>query len=359
MFRSIAVFAATVSVCHAQSIPQQVDAAIGSYFSADAPGASIIVVRDGTVVLRKGYGMADVAKGIPMSGAEQHRIGSVTKQFTSTAILMLIDEGKLALSDPITKYLPDYPVKGKMITIEHLLTHTAGVANFTSKKDFSSTMAKEMSVAAMIDTFKDDPLGFEPGSAHAYSNSGYFLLGAIIEKTSGMRYADFVRQRIFVPLDMRNTAVEGHATGDAPRAVPHTTTPAGYGPAKMISMTQPFAAGAIVSTLDDLAKWNEAVSSGKLLRAPTWKQAFTPHKLPDGKDTGYGYGWRIDTMHGSPRISHGGGVPGHSAFVMHMPNEKLFIAVLANSDKHPFSTQTIANRAAAVVLGKQLEAAAP
>jgi D-alanyl-D-alanine carboxypeptidase len=330
----------------------RIDAAIAPYFKPDAPGGSVIVVKDGKTVFRKGYGMADLAKGIPMDAGAQHRIGSVTKQFTSTAILMLAEEGKLSLDDDITRYLPDYPTNGRHITIEHLLTHTSGIMSYTSKPSFRAGIEKDMTPAMMIDTFKNDPLTFEPGSEYRYNNSGYFLLGAIIEKISGMPYAQFVEQRIFTPLGMLDTAHEGHEKRKASRAEGHTVRPTGFAPSTRVSMTQPYAAGAIVSTVDDLARWDAAVSSGKLLKAASWQRAFTPYTLTTGKKTDYGYGWHLGTLQGTQRIAHGGGIPGFSAHAMRLPQEKVYVAVLVNNDRFPVSTQVIAARAAAIAIGK-------
>jgi len=336
----------------ATPVDQQIDAAIAPYFQAGAPGASVIVVKDGKTIFRKGYGMADVAKGVAMDASFQHRIGSVTKQFTSTAILMLAEEGKLALDDDITKHLPDYPTKGKKITVEHLLTHTSGIVSYTGKPSFRAILTQDLAPAALIAVFKDDPLTFEPGTRYAYNNSGYVLLGAIIEKAGGMPYAKFVEQRIFVPLGMADTAYEGYARGKAPPAVGHSTTPTGFRLATPISMTLPYAAGAIVSTVDDLARWDASVTSGKLLRPASWQRAFTPYKLASGEATSYGYGWNIDTMQGSARIFHGGGIPGFSTHVMRLPQEKVYVAVLANNDRLPMSTSVVAARAAAIAIGK-------
>lgn len=340
------------SACASDDLPTQIDQAVGSYFTPNAPGASVIVVKDGKTIFRKSYGMADMEKQIRNDSAAQFRLGSVTKQFTSTAILMLAEEGKLAISDDIRKYLPGFPDKGKLITIEHLLTHTSGIANYTSLPAVRQSLTLDRTVDAVIDTFKQEPLGFDPGTKYAYSNSGYILLGAIIEKVSGMTYAKFIEQRIFVPLKMADTAYEGHGTSKAPRAVGHSTTPTGFRLATAMSMTLPYAAGAIISTVDDLARWDAAVTAGKLLKPASWQRAFTRYTLANGKPTGYGYGWHIDTMQGSERVAHGGGIPGFSAYAMRLPREKVFVAVLANNDRLPMSTSVVGARAAALAIGK-------
>jgi D-alanyl-D-alanine carboxypeptidase len=215
----------------------------------------------------QGLWLADTASTSALAPDTPMRVGSITKQFTSTAILMLVDEGKVKLDDDITVYLPDYPTQGKKISIEHLLTHTSGIVSFTGKPDYMANMSQGRDGAQMVDSFKNDPLEFAPGSRYKYNNSGYFLLGAIIEKVSGMRYDEFIAQRIFVPLGMTRTAYEGHERDKAVRALGYSGKGGSFAPSAPLSMSQPYAAGSIVSTVDDLAKWDAAVSSGKLLKA--------------------------------------------------------------------------------------------
>lgn len=328
------------------------DAALARYFKPDGPGAVVLVAKDGKTVFRKAYGLADLDRKRELDPAAQMRIGSITKQFTAVAIMMLAEEGRLALDDDITRHLPAFPARGKKITIEHLLTHTGGVPNFTGKPGFVPNMAKEVTVQGMIDSFKDDPLLSEPGTRFAYTNSGYFLLGAIIEKVSGMPYARFLEQRIFVPLGMLDTAHDGQAKGNALRAVGYTSGGPGFEPAPPIAMTQIYAAGALVSTVDDLARWDSAISSGRLLKARSWQRAFTPYKLAGGSSTGYGYGWGTGKVRGSPTIEHGGGINGFTSFAMRLPEEKVFVVVLSNSDNGLTAPEVIAARAAAIAIGK-------
>ena len=335
-----------------QAMAARIDAAIAPYFKANAPGATVIVTRDGKTVFRKAYGMADVARHVPMTPEMSLRIGSVTKQFTSTAIMMLADEGKLSVTDEITKYLPGYPTHGKKITIEHLLTHTSGIVNYTGKREFRANMARDMSVAQIMDVFKNDPLDFEPGSQWRYTNSGYQLLGAIIEKVAGMPYAKFVEQRIFVPLGMDHTAYEGHERGQVLRAAGHSGAFGRYFPSAPLSMTQPYAAGALVSTVDDMARWDEAVWSGKLLKAPSWQKAFTPAALVGGAPTSYGYGWMLEKLQGEPTIGHGGSINGYGAYAFHVPAQKVYVAVLTNADSGMVQADVVANKAAAIAIGK-------
>jgi CubicO group peptidase (beta-lactamase class C family) len=335
-----------------QTIAARIDAVIAPLYKPDAPGAAIIVVKDGKTVFRKAYGMADVANQVPLAPGTTMRIGSITKQFTAAAILLLADEGKLALNDDITKYLPDYPVQGKKITIEHLLTHTSGVASYTSKPGFVPNMAKDMTVADLIDSFKNDKLDFEPGSSYRYSNSGYVLLGAVIEKVSGMPYAKFVEQRIFVPLGMTNTAYEGSERSPNPHAVGYQPGKNGFVPADPLSMTQPYSAGALVSTVDDLARWDAAVADGSLLKASTWQLAFTPYRQTSGKSANYGYGWEVETLRGVQKLSHGGSVNGFLGYVMRLPSEHVYVAVLSNSRGGLVRPDLPADKVAAIAMGK-------
>ena len=340
------------SLLAGQDLGSRIDAAIAPYFKADAPGATVIVVKDGKPVLRRAYGMADTAKGVKMTPDMALRLGSLTKQFTSTAILMLAEEGKLSVDDDITRHLPDYPTRGKKITIEHLLTHTSGIRSYTSKPDYVANMARDLTVAQMIDSFKNDPLEFEPGSQYRYNNSGYFLLGAIIEKIAGQSYASFLEGSIFRPLGMHDTYYEGVARGKAPVAAGHTRSATGFGAARPLSMTQPYAAGSLVSTVDDLANWDAAIASGKLLKPASWQRAFTPYRLSDGKPTGYGYGWGISRVQGEAAIGHSGGINGFSTHALRLPEQKLYVAVLTNSDAGPANPGVVARKAAAIAIGK-------
>ncbi|ATQ73446.1 hypothetical protein CR152_02145 [Massilia violaceinigra] len=334
-----------------QALASRIDAAIAPYYKADAPGATVILTQDGKTVLRKAYGMADVAKGKAMTPDTALRLGSITKQFTAVAILMLADEGKLALDDDITKFLPDYPTRGKRITIEHLLTHTSGIVSYTSRAGFERNSTKDMSVSGMIDTFKNDPLDFDPGTRFSYNNSGYFLLGALIEKISGQSYATFIAERIFTPLGMQHTAYEGHERTPGPRAAGHTKGWFGVGASKPLSMSQPYAAGALVSTVDDLARWDAAISAGKLLKPATWQKAHTSAVLADGKPTNYGYGWQIGKLRGVPMVAHDGGINGFSTSALRLPQQKVYVAVLSNSDAPTVQPDMVASQAAAIAIG--------
>ncbi|GAB2860228.1 hypothetical protein GCM10027277_31020 [Pseudoduganella ginsengisoli] len=349
---TLALLHATVAFADAPPLQEQIDAALAPMFKADAPGATVIVTRDGQPVFRKAYGRADVDKKTPMQPDMQLRLGSVTKQFTAVAILMLAEQGKLSLQDDITRFLPDYPVNGHRITIEQLLQHKAGIRNYTAMPRFWPNADKDTGVAQFIDFFKNEPLDFAPGERWSYSNSGYFLLGAIIEKASGQRYADFIAQHIFEPLGMQDTAYEGHERSGKHRVEGYRAGFfSGYSTAEKISMTLPYAAGALVSTVDDLARWNDAIVSGKLLKAESWQQAMTPCTLPKEAKCNYGYGWFISSLRGHKMIWHGGDIPGFNAETLRLPDDKLFVAVLSNGNRDVLDSDRIAFTAAAIAIG--------
>ena len=335
-------------------LAQRIDSAIAPYYTANQPGATVIVTRDGKTLFRKAYGMADLAKGEAMREDMVMRIGSLTKQFTAAAILMLAEEGKLSLDDDITRHLPGYPTQGKAITIEHLLTHTSGIRSYTAMHDFRDRMHEDASVQAMIDYFKNEPADFAPGTRWTYSNSGYFLLGAIIEKVSGKPYPQFIAERIFSPLGMASSAYEGKEAGALRYATGYAQAGGKLAPSAPLSPTKTYAGGALVSTVDDLARWDAAIAGGKLLKATSWQRAFTPYRLTDGRSTNYGYGWENGKLQGEPMLAHGGNTNGFSTYAMRAPGQRLYVAVLSNAEYGVVQPDVVATRAAAIAIGKPL-----
>lgn len=309
------------------ALAQVIESALAPHFKADEPGATVIVTRAGKTLYRKAFGLADAAGKTPLKPDDVLRIGSLTKQFTAVATLILVERGQINLDDPITKHLKDYPKLAEGVTIEHLLNHTSGIPSYTGAPDYLKFMTKAVTVDEMIARFKDLPLEFKPGTQWRYNNSGYFLLGAIIERVSGMPYAQFVAKEIFVPLGMNDTAYEGFERS-AKRIVK------GYSNARdeaqPLHMSQPYAAGSLISTVDDLAKWDAAVSSGKLLKSDTWKRAFTAATLTNGSKTTYGYGWGVRPVNGMDALLHSGGINGFVSYAVHIPGAKVYAAMLSN-----------------------------
>lgn len=360
MYKTSFLCAASVLAMHAPAataadsgLAQRIDAAISPYYQAGEPGAAVIVTRGGKVVFRRAYGMADIANRTPLDPDMALRIGSVTKQFTAAAILLLQEEGKLDTGDEIGKYLPDFPSHGRKITIEHLLTHTSGIYSYTRKHDFKDRQHLDAGVDEMIASFRDEPLDFDPGTRWSYSNSGYYLLGAIIEKVSGQPYADFVHQRILAPLKMARTAYEGMG-GRKPQAVGYSPAQGKLAPAAALSPSKTYSAGALVSTVDDLARWDAAIASGKLLKPESWQRVFTPYVLAGGASTNYGYGWETGKLQGLPMVAHGGNTNGFSTYTMRIPGEQLYVAVLSNAEYGVVQPDVVASKAAAIAIGKPL-----
>ncbi len=305
-------------------------AILESNFGTFGSGASAIVAKDGKIVYSGTVGMANIELGVPVDSKHVFRIGSITKQFTAVAILLLEKQGKLSLQDEITKFIPDYPTHNKEITVEHLLTHTSGIQSYTNLPEFGNIASKQMSQEEMIDFFKDKPMEFAPGSQYNYNNSGYFLLGYIIEKVSGKSYEDFLQKNIFDKAGMENTFLGNHSRIIPNRAAGYSDDDGTLVNAMHISMDWPYAAGAILSTVGDLLKWNTALHEGRIIGLKTLRKAFKSYQLNDGSSTNYGYGWEITNLFGSPSYEHGGGIQGFLSYGIYLPKEKVYVALLSN-----------------------------
>ena len=283
----------------ALSLERRLDRLVLDYYpSANGPGTAVLVMVDGKPVLRKGYGMADVKKGVKVTPGMIFRIASVTKQFTAVAVLQLVQAGKVSLTDPITKYVPDFDTRGKTITIENLLTHTSGLFNVTALDDFVSQITRDLKPIEVANLIANKPLEFEPGSQFKYSNTNYILLGMLIENVSGRTYAENFESSIAKPLGLADTRYSRDDALTPRHARGYDRESSGqWVPAKPMSMTQPFAAGAIESTVDDLAKWTQSLANGKAVDSKLLKRAWTPYKPTEGPSD-YGYGWFIRTESG-------------------------------------------------------------
>ncbi len=325
-------------------------------FKPNEPGAAAIVVKDGQVIFRKGYGMANLELGIPVAPDHVFRIGSITKQFTAVSILLLIEQGKLALTDEITKFLPDYPTQSHKITVEHLLTHTSGIVTYTGLPEWLPLWRKDVTLTELVDLFKNKPMDFAPGEKHKYNNSAFVLLGVIIEKASGMKYADFVEQKIFAPLGMTNSFYDD-TKRVIPRRIPgYQKDGERYTNAEYLSTTWPYAAGSLISTIDDLAKWDAALYTEKLVKQASLKRAWTSYVLKDGKPTNYGYGWGVNTLEGMQAISHGGGINGFTCNAVRLPEARVYVAILTNREG---GTGNLAQKFAVLASGKEWHEPAP
>ncbi len=348
----IVLFLATLSAgsITAQDLETRVDALLTEQYPTDGPGATALIAKDGKVIYRKAFGMANLELGVPMKPENVFEIGSITKQFTAVSILMLEEQGKLNIEDEITKFIPDYPTHGKKITIHELLNHTSGIKSYTDLPDLRDLARKDLEPLELIDVFKDEPMDFDPGTEYRYNNSGYILLGYIIEKVSGMSYADFVQKNIFDKVGMTSSYYGSKTTLIPNRASGYMPSENGYRNADYLSMTLPYAAGSIMSTVDDLLKWQNAITANELISEASKKKAHTGYDLTSGDPIYYGYGWSVDEINDVPTIEHGGGIFGYTTYGIYIPGEEVYVAVLTNSNGN--SPTDVSVRIAAHAIGK-------
>ncbi len=325
------------------------DSLLNKEFKPNEPGAAAIVVRKGQVIYKKAIGMADMELNVPLQPEMIFRIGSITKQFTAVAILQLADQGKLSLQDDIKKFMPELPFK-ETITVEHLLLHTSGIKSYTNKPDFPTKMRIDMKPMEVIKLTENDTLEFKPGSKWNYNNTGYVMLGYIIEKVSGMSYEDYVNKNLFTPAGMGQSYYGSESKIIKNRAKGYKKEGAVFQNSDYISMTLPYAAGSLISTVEDLWKWNKALYNYKFIKKEWVDKAITPFILPDGKSTNYGYALSIGNIQGSKSIEHGGGIPGFATDALYLPAEDVFVAIFINCDCE--SPGDITAKMAGMAIGK-------
>ncbi len=310
----------------------EIDQIVRQEIDLEGPGVAIAVVKDGELVHSEGYGVANLEWDCPIQPDTVFRLASITKQFTATAIMLLEQQGKLRLDDSITTYLPDFPTYGRTITITHLLNHTSGIRSYTALDNFMVDISKkDMSPGDLLTYFKDLPLAFEPGTRFLYNNSGYHLLGLIIEKITGLSYEQYIQQSIFQPLGMNHSYYMHNETIIPRRASGYVKTEEGYRQADYLNMSIPYAAGSLGSTIEDLIRWDAAQREERLLDATVQERMYTPVQLADGRTEAYGFGFRITSYEGHRLIGHGGGIPGFHTFMARFIDDKALIAVLANN----------------------------
>jgi CubicO group peptidase (beta-lactamase class C family) len=276
------------------------------------------------VLLSKGYGAANIEWDIPNTPSTKFRLGSITKQFTAASILLLVERGTLKLEDSIKTYLPDAPPAWERITIFNLLTHSSGIPNFTNLPAYKTQQLTDTPPATTIAMVRDKPLDFFPGEKMSYSNSGYVLLGYVIEKVSGGSYEQFVQDNIFTPLGMKDSGYDSNSAIIARRAAGYAPSPKGPVNAGYIHMSIPHAAGALYSTTEDLLRWEQGLFGGKVVSAASLQKMTTPFK------NDYALGVVVQTTEGRTVVQHGGGIDGFNTFLAYYPADKLTVVVLAN-----------------------------
>lgn len=330
-----------------QSKSEEIDALLNQYLSYGKFNGSALVAKDGEVILKKGYGMANMEWDIPNSPNTKHRLGSITKQFTAMLILQLAADGKLDLQAPITTYLPEYPkTTGDQITTHHLLTHTAGIPNYTSfPKFFEEDSRDPYSPEEFTKKFQDMELEFTPGERFNYSNSGYFLLGLLVEKLSGKTYEEMLTEHIFSPLGMKDSGFDHHSNILKNRATGYEKNGSEFINAPYLDMSIPYAAGSLYSTVEDLYLWDQALYTNKLLPQKYMDMYFKPY-TPAFGSFHYAYGWMTgyealgNTKDSIAVISHGGGINGFNTQISRSPSDRSLIVLLNNTGGAPLGQIT-------------------
>jgi CubicO group peptidase (beta-lactamase class C family) len=323
MLRRIGIALILAAAARAQD-SSRLDQVVQTYIADKTFMGSVLVARGDQILLSKGYGSANLEWDIPNSPATKFRLGSVTKQFTAASILLLEERGKLKTDDLVKKYVPDAPAAWDKITIFHLLTHTSGIPNFTSFPDYASQEPFDTTPEKLVARFRDKPLDFQPGEKFSYSNSGYVLLGYLVEKASGESYVKFLQENIFGPLGMKDSGYDSNSVVIPRRAAGYAPSKDGPVNAGFVHMSVPFSAGALYSTTEDLLRWEQGLFGGKVLTPASLSKMTTPFK------DDYAFGLTVAMQDGHKRIQHNGGIEGFNTALAYYPDDKVTVAVLSN-----------------------------
>ncbi|MFS1524007.1 serine hydrolase domain-containing protein [Microbulbifer sp. 2304DJ12-6] len=308
------------------------DQILTKYIKQEGPGAAVIVTKEDKILYESARGMANIELQVPLNKDSIFRLGSITKQFTAAAIMMLAEQGKLSLDDDIHKYAPDFPTEGNKVTVKHLLNHTSGIANYTEDRDlFEHELKNSTTLDKMLVRFSKHPMKFKTGEANRYSNTGYVLLGKVIEQASGKNYQDFIEQDIFAKLGMKHSQYGGRQI-IANRASGYSMSEHGVVNSGYVDMMWPHAAGSLLSTVGDLNIWYKALRSGKLVSKESYQKMIAPTQLNDGSFAQYGFGLGLFKLNKYDAIGHGGGIHGFATNAFYLPQEDLYISVLFNTD---------------------------
>lgn len=358
MVRSALFFALLLSAAPAVAIDPdfkaKADAMLAQAYAANGPGAAVIVTENGKTVYSAGRGIADIERKVPITPATQFRLGSITKQFTAAAILRLAEQGKLSLDDPLSKFIPTYPAPGSTATVRQLLNHTGGMISYTDIPGWmvEAKTGRAYSTDQLIAEFKDVPAPSKPGENWAYNNSGYVLLGAILEKVSGKSWDLAVADLVTRPLGLATIRSGIGVDGTPGMAAGYTKGETAPNIAQKIHMSVPHGAGALVGTVGDLADWGNALHNGKVLTPASYAAMTGTTTTPDGKVHPYGFGLQSGDVRGHKQVGHGGGIFGFSTDSIYLPAEKIFVAVFANSDAPQSAPSMVARRLAALAIGE-------
>lgn len=347
----VLAIAGSVAAAQAPMADAQVLARVDEYMEAlwrvRRYGGSVLVAREGRVIVDRGYGLANAELDVPNRAETVYRIGSLTKAFTAAAILLLQQGGRLSVQHSVCRYMADCPEAWRAVTLHHLLTHTSGIPNVTTLPDWEARKATPSTPVEMVARFRALPLRFGPGEQYEYSNSNYILLGLVIERASGQSYEAFLREAVLTPLRLHNTGYDHHAALVPYRAAGYSRVPQGIVNAPYVDMSLPFAAGGLRSTTGDLYRWVEALSAAGFLSQQSLEAMFTPFR------NGYAYGWAVGTLLNRRHIGHTGGIEGFSTHISRFPDDRATVIVLSNNDAAV--ANAIARDIAAILFGEPSE----
>lgn len=329
-----------------------IDSIFSKAYPTNSPGAAVLIAKGDKILYRKAFGMSNLELRVKMKPENVFQLASITKQFTSIATLMLMEQGKISLKDPLSKYIVDFP-RGNEITIHHLLNHSSGIKNYTNLPEFREKTRLDLTPEDIINSFKNLPLDFNPGEKYSYSNSGYCLLGYIIEKISGMSYDDFIQKNIFNQLGMKNSSYANAYKIIPNKANGYQLYDGNFETPDFMSSTIPYAAGSLMSTVDDMFLWNKAISKNLLISEKTKQLAFANHTLLNGKPSNYGYGWAINELAGFTTLEHPGGINGYSTSGIYMPEKNIYAIVLTNLDNGK-GPESLNLKAVSAIIGKPI-----
>jgi D-alanyl-D-alanine carboxypeptidase len=345
--------AATTPPTDAELVARVDALAAGALADGPAAGFSIEIVRHRRVVVRKGYGQANVELAAPARPTTVYRIGSLTKQITAAAIMKLVEQGRVHLDDDLARWVPELPLHGKRVTVEQLLTHTSGIKDYTELPAFDRQSALENTHEEVLGFLRDQPLDFAPGEHWKYDNTGYFLLGLIIERAARKPYARFVEDELLRPVGLVHTRYCDNAPILAERAAGYALYDEQLVNAAPLGMAAPFAGGGMCSTADDLANWAQALAGGRVVSATSYAKMTTAARPKDGHDTFYGFGLRLCPLYAHAAVHHTGHINGFAGFLATLPDDDVTIAVLGNTEGQ--AVDALADRIVRVALGVPLD----
>jgi CubicO group peptidase (beta-lactamase class C family) len=338
-----------ITIAQTTDLTASLDKIYSSKYPADGPGCAVLIARKGEVIYRKAFGMANLELKVAMVPENVFRIASLTKQFTAVAILQLHEKGLLNIEDDIKKYIPDFPSTEK-VTIANLASHTSGIKNIYEAVVPPGITRKSSTPTELVELIKGFPPDFKPGTSYHYSNSGYILLGYIIEKVSGKSYEQYLSDNIFKPLKMDHAYYDHMSPVIPGRASGYAISGNEIVNADFLDQSFPYSAGALMMSVDDMYKWNKGLYTYTIIKKETLEKASTPFTLADGNKSSYSFGWGIGSFMGSPSLQHSGGIEGFSTFAIYLPSEDVFAVTLSNLTSKDVSIPT--QVATAVALGK-------